>query len=150
MVYPHIKWSPIQVERRTRKVRQTFYRCATCSRLLNSAESLEKGARQALRARLWSTVEPRGAMLKYWQVLPMRGIDDAAGGVMSASSSSSTKNATKMFRPAVYIAYMHRWNRADHYIFALWFLSSSSFFLSSPNLRGRTLDVYHTSTHEWP
>jgi len=40
-------------------------------------------------------------------------------------------------------------NRADHYIFALWFLSSSSFFLlfSSPNLRGWRLDVYHTSTH---
>jgi len=30
------------------------------------------------------------------------------------------------------------------YIFALWFLSS---FLSSPNLSGRRLDVYHTSTH---
>jgi len=39
------------------------------------------------------------------------------------------------------------WNRADHYIFALWFLSSSIFFFSSPNLSGRTLDVYHTSTH---
>jgi len=42
-------------------------------------------------------------------------------------------------------------NWADHYIFALWFLSSSSsFFLSffsSPNLSGRRLDVYHTSTH---
>ena len=34
--------------------------------------------------------------------------------------------------------------------FALWFLSSSfllSFFFSSPNLSGRRLDVYHTSTH---
>ena len=36
-------------------------------------------------------------------------------------------------------------NRADHYIFALWFLSF--FFLSSPNVSGRRLDVYHTSTH---
>ena len=44
-------------------------------------------------------------------------------------------------------------NRAEHNIFALWFLS---FFLllrlllslfSSPNLSGRRLDVYHTSTH---
>jgi len=40
-------------------------------------------------------------------------------------------------------------NRAGHYIFMLWFLSSSSFFLlsslfSSPNLSGRRLDVYHT------
>ena len=42
-------------------------------------------------------------------------------------------------------------NRADHYIFALLFLSYFflllSFFLSSPNLSGRGLDVYHTSTH---
>jgi len=40
------------------------------------------------------------------------------------------------------------WNRADHYIFILWFLSI--FYLlsfSSPNLSGRTLNVYHTSTH---
>jgi len=34
------------------------------------------------------------------------------------------------------------WNRADHCIFALWFLL---FFL--PNLSRRRLDVYHTSTH---
>jgi len=36
------------------------------------------------------------------------------------------------------------------YIFALWFLllsSSSYFFLSSPNLSRRRLDVYHNSTH---
>jgi len=40
-------------------------------------------------------------------------------------------------------------NRSDHYIFALWFLSFFllSFFISSPNLSGHTLDVYHTSTH---
>jgi len=38
------------------------------------------------------------------------------------------------------------WNRADHYIF-IPFLFSSSFFISSPNLSGQTLDVYHTSTH---
>jgi len=35
-------------------------------------------------------------------------------------------------------------NSADHYIFALWFLSS---FLSSPNLSRHRLDVYHTSAH---
>jgi len=42
------------------------------------------------------------------------------------------------------------WNRAGHYIFILWFLSCifylSSFF-SSRDLSGRTLDIYHTSTH---
>ena len=35
-------------------------------------------------------------------------------------------------------------NRADHYIFILFL---SFFFFSSPNLSGRRLDVYHTSTH---
>ena len=39
------------------------------------------------------------------------------------------------------------WNRAGHYIFAVWFLS---FFLSfsSPNLSGRGLDAYYSSTHD--
>ena len=36
-------------------------------------------------------------------------------------------------------------SRCGHYIFALWFLLSSLF--SSPNLSGRTLDVYRSSTH---
>jgi len=39
-------------------------------------------------------------------------------------------------------------NKAGRDIFTLWFLSSSFFYLfSSPNLSGRRLDVYHTSTH---
>ena len=40
-------------------------------------------------------------------------------------------------------------NRADHYIFILWFLLSFFFFFlfSSSNLSRRRLDVYHTSTH---
>ena len=38
------------------------------------------------------------------------------------------------------------WNKADRYIFALWFLSFY-LFLSSPNFSGRRLDVYHTSIH---
>ena len=36
------------------------------------------------------------------------------------------------------------WNRADHYIFALWCLLS---FFSSPNLSRRRLDGCHTFTH---
>jgi len=42
-------------------------------------------------------------------------------------------------------------NRADHYIFMLWFvlllLSLFLSFFSSPNLSGRRLDVYHTLAH---
>jgi len=48
------------------------------------------------------------------------------------------------FRQLIMVAL---WNRADHYIFALWFLLSSIFFISSPNLSRRRLDVCHISTH---
>ena len=37
-------------------------------------------------------------------------------------------------------------SRCGHYIFVLWFILSS-FFISSPNLSCRRLDVYHTSAH---
>jgi len=37
------------------------------------------------------------------------------------------------------------WNRTDHYIFPV--VSSFFFFISSPNLSRRRLDVCHTSTH---
>jgi len=46
---------------------------------------------------------------------------------------------------ADYFIMVALWNRADHYIFVLWFLSF--FFFSSPNLSRRRSDVYHTSTH---
>jgi len=39
------------------------------------------------------------------------------------------------------------WNRVDHYIFMLWFVLLLLFFISSPNLSHRRLDVCHTSTH---
>ena len=38
-------------------------------------------------------------------------------------------------------------NRADHIYFHPVSFFLSSFFISSPNLSGRRLDVYHTSTH---
>jgi len=52
----------------------------------------------------------------------------------------------KLLRPLVMAALC---NRAGHYIFALWFLSSIFYlsFFSSPNLSRHRLDVYHTSTH---
>jgi len=50
----------------------------------------------------------------------------------------------KLLRPLVMAALR---SRCGHYIFALWFLCSIFFFYSSPNLSGRRLDVYHTSTH---
>jgi len=37
--------------------------------------------------------------------------------------------------------------RADHYIFALLFLSSIYLLFFSPNVSRRKLDVYHTLTH---
>jgi len=50
----------------------------------------------------------------------------------------------------IYLIMAAQCNRAGHYIFALRFLSFFllSFFLFSwPNLSGRKLDVYHSSTH---
>jgi len=39
-------------------------------------------------------------------------------------------------------------SRCGHYIFILWFLLLFFFFFFSlPNVSGRRLDVYHTSTH---
>ena len=45
------------------------------------------------------------------------------------------------------------WHRAGRYIFVLWFILLSSFFLllSSPNLSGRRLDAYTILPHMmWP
>jgi len=48
----------------------------------------------------------------------------------------------------VYIIMVALWNRADHYIFILWFLLIYLFsFFSSPNLSRRRVDVCHTCTH---
>jgi len=38
-------------------------------------------------------------------------------------------------------------NTADHYVFMPWFVVVLLLLFSSPNLSGRRLDVYHTSTH---
>jgi len=58
-----------------------------------------------------------------------------------------TLHETKLHVSYFYLLIMVTlWNRADHYIFVLWFLLLS-FFFSSPNLSGRRLDVCPTSTH---
>jgi len=44
------------------------------------------------------------------------------------------------------LLYGRLWNRADHYIFILWFLVIY-FLFSSPNPSRRRLDVCHTFTH---
>jgi len=45
----------------------------------------------------------------------------------------------------LFMAALH--SRMRTYIYFHPVVSSSFFFISSPNLSGRTLDVYHTSTH---
>ena len=57
------------------------------------------------------------------------------------SDVNPTTSPDLNFCPLVMVAL---WNRAYHYIFIVFL---SSFFISSPNLSGRRLDVYHTSTH---
>jgi len=62
----------------------------------------------------------------------------------NSPSAPAMWSYVELFWPLVMVALC---NRADHYIFAV----VSSFFLlsffSSPNLRGRRLDVYYTSSH---
>ena len=64
---------------------------------------------------------------------------------MNVSELNDDNNATFAGNHFYYGRPMY-YNRAGHYIFVLWFLPSSS-FISSPNLSGCRLDVYHTSTH---
>jgi len=52
-----------------------------------------------------------------------------------------------IFLPCGFFFMVALWNRADHYIFILSFVLSSSFFFPSLNLSRRRLDVCHTSTH---
>ena len=69
----------------------------------------------------------------------------------SSSSIKALKSVTKssvFLSAATFVVVMAALgNRAGYYIFMLWFLSSMYLFFSSPDLSGRTLDVYHTSTH---
>jgi len=67
--------------------------------------------------------------------------------------SAQMANFWRFLRPAKYRTQKLRQNRrlrsrCRHYIFVLWFLSSSFFLFSAPNLRGRRLNMYHTSTHD--
>jgi len=62
---------------------------------------------------------------------------------MTSQETTST-NACDFIKYSLIMAAL--WNRAGHYIFVLWFLLPLSF--SSPILSRRTLDVYHTSTHD--
>jgi len=57
------------------------------------------------------------------------------------------RNSMKIYMVSLFMVAL--WNRADHYIFMLFLLLLLSyfFFISSPNLSGQRLDVYHTSTH---
>jgi len=65
----------------------------------------------------------------------------------ASSSNTATESAVAGKRTCVIIMAALR-SRCGHYIFIMWFLlSSSSSSFSSPNLSGRRLDVYHTSTH---
>jgi len=61
---------------------------------------------------------------------------------LNRPSAAAMRSYVKLLWPLVMVALC---NRADHYIFPCDFYLSS--FFSSPNLSGRRLDVYHTSTH---
>ena len=65
---------------------------------------------------------------------------EAAASVVFTTLASVKNNYFDQFN------YGRPMDRADHYIFALWFLLLS-FFFSSSNLSCCRLDVCHTSTH---
>jgi len=66
-----------------------------------------------------------------------------AGRWHRLSSHQDSQQADGFNRGLIFMATLH--SRCGHYIFVLFF---SFFFSSSPNLSGRRLDVYHTSTHD--
>ena len=76
----------------------------------------------------------------------------AAAIVSSSRSTYFAGNAdeAKCREFSIFMAAL--WNRAGHYIFALWFLLLLllSFFFSSPNLSRRRLDVCYTPNMVWP
>jgi len=121
---------------------------------------------------MWSIMTYRSTcfMFLYWQKVPAtmdvfdskisdvvrgkhrtRTVSDDCPPLCSSTSvsTSSPLTAVQQSQPsaALVLFMVTLCNRADHYIFALWFLSSIFFFFSSPNLSGRRLDVYHTSAH---
>lgn len=58
---------------------------------------------------------PSSLLIMHQRVLPMRGMEEAAGGVDSASSRSSTKKATKMFIPGKRVkGHHHGYSRGTH------------------------------------
>ena len=81
----------------------------------------------------------------------MCGVSDVAEAVATRKDRFVKRYELNTSDSARYVLFMAAlWNRASRCIFALWFLSffllPFSFF-SLPNLSGRRLDVYHTSTH---
>jgi len=110
---------------------------AACRRLAaaEAADSVARSSGRAVRRRV-RRAAARRAVARRTPTSQRDGQVRSRGHSLSSSSSLS---------PVVMVAL---WNRADHYIFMLWFvLLSSFFFFSSPNLSRRRLDVCHTSTH---
>ena len=84
-----------------------------------------------------------------WGYQLMRVVLWPENGGNNNNSSSSSSESFVQHTDACSLFMVALWNRADHYIFMLWFVLSSFFlsFFSSPNLSRRRLDVCHTSTH---
>ena len=62
-------------------------------------------------------------------------------------ASFQVGGSTAALAPVTLLVMVALCNRADHYIFILFLSSFFFFFFSLPNLSGRRVDVYHTSTH---
>jgi len=66
--------------------------------------------------------------------------DSQSDGVLPTRDQTNQTDRLSIFMVALL-------NRAEHYIFMLWFVLSSSSSFSSPNISRRRFDVCHTSTH---
>jgi len=70
------------------------------------------------------------------------------GPAFSSQDIWSFRFPACIFSVPVIVVMVALWNRADHYIFALWFLLSF-FLFSSPNLSDRRLDECLPYFHTW-
>jgi len=116
-----------------------------CWILVNFVESVEWSYELSFQL-IWPWRDV--CFLRFFQLIK---IMQCSSSMLMCQSNLWLQNINKLFSssPAFCTSFhfvmVALWNRADHYIFMLFLLSS--FFISSPNLIGWRLDVYHTSTH---
>jgi len=83
-------------------------------------------------------------LCKFW-LKSVKGFRGGGGQSLPSSIDFDRRPYNTLALPCECVIMAALRSRCGHYIFALWFILSSSFL--SHNLSGRRLDVYDTSTH---